>query len=282
MTKKWGLKPKWKLAIYAAPMGILTLALLVSGLTIGKSVSHQINLRARFLPPGSRFPDGKITLLGTDHLGRDVLSQICAGAPISIFVGLTSILIAAVVGTLIGLTAGYLGKWTDIVLMRIVDMQLGFPPLLLAIVLGGVLGPSLGNVVISLSVIRWAMFARLARNMSLQLREQAYVEAAKAAGGAFFWIIRKHLLPNVMGPIIVVATSQISLQILAEASLSFVGFGVRRPLISWGLLINEGKPYLFSAWWTSTFPGIALMLFVFSVSFFGDALQDYLTRRVGL
>lgn len=273
------LHPKAKLTFYAAPVILLTVALLSAGLSIGWDVSRQIDLRSRFLPPGGRFPNGRLSLLGADQLGRDVLLQICVGAPIAIFVGLVSVLIAAAVGTAVGLASGYVGGWTDTIVMRVVDMQLGFPPLLLAIVLGGVLGPSLTNLIISLSVIRWATFARLARNLSLQLRERAFVEASRAVGAPRGWIIVHHILPLSIGPIIVVATSQVGLQMLAEAALSFVGFGIVRPLVTWGLLINEGRAYLSSAWWVSTFPGVALMLYVFAISIFGDALQDYFARR---
>jgi len=265
--------------LYAAPLVILTLSLVTSGLIIGWGISSNINLRARFVSPGGSLPNGKVSLLGTDSLGRDLLQEICVGAPISIFVAIVSVLVAVVVGSVIGLSTGLIGGWMDLVIMRLVDIQLAFPPLLLAIVLGAALGPSLINVIISLSVIRWAIFARLTRSLSLQLREKEFVEAARAIGASKWRIVSKHLWPNAFGAVIIVGTSQVGLQILAEAALSFVGFGITRPLISWGLLINEGKDYLSTAWWVSTFPGLILMLFVFSLALFGDVLKDRMSRR---
>jgi len=264
---------------FGAPALGLTILFIICGLTLGTEISMTANLSQRCLPPGWRAENGETFLLGTDQLGRDLAEQILAGGSLSVFVALVSVFISAVVGSLVGLLAGFVGGWVDLLIMRVVDLQLALPPLFLAVLLAGLIGPSLFNLIIALSIIRWAIFARLTRGLSLQIREQSFVEAARALGASHLRIICRHLLPNTIDSITIVATSQIGFQILAESAVSFLGFGIRRPLVSWGLLISEGRQYLSTAWWISTFPGLALMIYVFSMALFGDALSDYLTRR---
>lgn len=265
--------------LWCLPAMLLIACLLIGNCFVNPSLL-KINLQARFLPPGSRYPDGSFSLLGTDHLGRDLFSQILAGAPLSFLVSSASVFLAMVIGSFAGLTAGFWGRKIDLLIMRLVDMQLGFPPLLLAIILGGVLGPSIRTLVISLTAVRWTTFARLARNLAIRFKAEQFVEAARAVGASNTRIILYHILPNALGQIVILATSQFGLQILAEAALSFLGFGIIRPQISWGLLINEGKPYLITAWWISTFPGLILLFVVLSVSLAGDAIQDYISKKL--
>lgn len=236
-------------------------------------------LEQRLLPPGSRLPDGQIAWFGTDQLGRDLLQQVIHGARVSMLVAASTVAIAGVSGTALGLLSGYYGGLTDTALMGLVDLQLAFPPLLLAILIAAMIGPSVGNVILTLSVIRWAVFARLARGSVLSLREKEFVEAARALGASHARVMTRHILRNILTPIVILATLQIALQMLAEAALSFLGLGIPHPLPSWGVTISQGREYLQNAWWIATVPGAIMTLAVLSVGLFGDAVRDYLDPR---
>lgn len=238
-----------------------------------------LRLEARLQPPGAVLPDGRVAWLGTDQLGRDLLAQIVHGARVSILVAASTVAIAGVFGTALGLLAGYYGGLTDTVLMGLVDLQLAFPPLLLAILLAAMIGPSVGNVILTLSVIRWAVFARLARGSVLSVREKEFVEAARALGASNVRIMWRHMLRNILTPIVILSTLQIALQMLAEAALSFLGLGIPHPLPSWGVTISQGREYLQNAWWIATMPGAVMTLVVLAVGMFGDAVRDYLDPR---
>jgi peptide/nickel transport system permease protein len=238
-----------------------------------------IDLRARLLPPGTELLDGRVAWFGTDHLGRDVLVQVVHGARVSLLIAFGTVLVAAGVGTCLGIVAGYFGGRSDMIIMRIVDIQLAFPPLLLAIIIAGILGPSIWNVVLSLTVIRWAIFARLVRGIALSIREKEYVEGAKALGVRNVGIMARHVLPNTLNAIVIIATLQIALQMLAEGALSFLGMGVPPPTPSWGGLISHGRDYLDTAWWLSTIPGVAMTAVLLIIGMFGDALRDRLDPR---
>lgn len=241
----------------------------------------ELRLEARLVPPGGRLPGGGIAWLGTDQLGRDLLQQVVHGARVSMLVAASTVVIAGVSGTALGLLAGYYGGRTDMAVMRLVDLQLAFPPLLLAILIAAMVGPSLANVILTLSVIRWAVFARLVHGSVLSLREKEFVEAARALGAGHARIMVAHILPNALTPIIILATLQIALQMLAEAALSFLGLGIPHPLPSWGVTISQGRDYLQSAWWIATIPGAVMTLVVLSAGVFGDAVRDYLDPRFG-
>ena len=241
----------------------------------------EIRLEARLLPPGTRLPDGRVAWLGTDQLGRELLQQVVHGARVSMLIAASTVVIAGVSGTALGLLAGYYGGFTDMAVMRLVDLQLAFPPLLLAILIAAMIGPSITNVVLTLSLIRWAVFARLVHGSVLSLREKEFVEAARALGAGHARIMVAHILPNTLTPIIILATLQISLQMLAEAALSFLGLGIPHPLPSWGVTISQGRDYLQNAWWIATIPGAVMTLVVLSAGIFGDALRDYLDPRFG-
>ena len=238
-----------------------------------------IDLRARLLPPGTELADGRVAWFGTDHMGRDVLVQVVHGARVSLLIAFGTVLIAAVVGTFFGVVAGYFGGRSDMIIMRVVDIQLAFPPLLLAIIIAGILGPSIWNVVLSLSVIRWAIFARLVRGIALSIREKEFVEGARALGVRNAGIMARHVLPNTLNAIVIIATLQIALQMLAEGALSFLGMGVPPPTPSWGGLISHGRDYLDTAWWMSTIPGVAMTAVLLIIGMFGDALRDRLDPR---
>jgi peptide/nickel transport system permease protein len=191
-------------------------------------------------------------------------------------VAASTVVLAGVSGTALGLFAGYYGGAVDAVVMRLADLQLSFPALLLAILIAAILGPSVLNVILTLSIIRWAVFTRLAYGSVLSLRERQFVEAARAQGSTHARVMWAHILPNMLTPIIIVATLQVGAQMLAEASLSFLGLGIPRPLPSWGVTISEGREYLDNAWWIATMPGVFLTFAVMVVGWFGDALRDYL------
>jgi peptide/nickel transport system permease protein len=238
-----------------------------------------LRLDQRLMPPGTRLPDGQVAWFGTDQLGRDLLQQVVHGARVSILVAASTVVIAGVSGTALGVLAGYFGGLTDTVLMGLVDLQLAFPPLLLAILIAAMIGPSVGNVILTLSVIRWAVFARLARGSVLSVREKEFVEAAKALGASHARVMARHVFRNILTPIVILATLQIALQMLAEAALSFLGLGIPHPLPSWGVTISQGRDYLDNAWWITTMPGAVMTVAVLSVGMFGDAVRDYLDPR---
>jgi len=187
--------------------------------------------------------------------------------------------IAGTVGLVIGVFAGYYGKWVDTVAMRIADIQLAFPSILLAILIAGVLGPSITNVILTLSLTRWVTFARVARAAVLTTKEREFVQAARALGASDLRLLALHLVPSTVGPLIVVATVEVGLVIIAEASLSFLGLGTPSEQPSWGATIANGRAYLNTAWWISTMPGVALSLVVLAVGRFGDQVRDLLDPR---
>lgn len=217
--------------------------------------------------------------LGTDTLGRDVLSRMIHGARISFFVSLSALGIAMVLGATTGLVSGYFGSWMDHLLMRLVDIKIALPDILVALVLVAVVGPSVFIALVIVAFFTWSIFARVTRAQVLVLRELDFVSLAKIAGGGRFWIIRRHILPNVMNTILVVASLTIGIVILLEATLSFLGVGIPRPTPAWGVMVADGRDYIARAWWLSTFPGLAIVLVVLAFNFLGDWLRDRLDPK---
>jgi len=234
----------------------------------------------RLKPPFSRLSDGSLAIFGTDQVGQDLLAQMLQGARISIAVGLATLLLAGTIGVTVGLAAGYFGGWLDSVLMRLADIQLAFPSILLAIFIAALLGPSVVNVVIVLAVSNWVTFARVTRGQALATRRREFVDASRTLGAGTWRLIRRCVLPACIAPVLVVATVEIGHVILAEASLSFLGLGTPASTPSWGVTIANGRNYLADAWWISTVPGIALAFLVVSLGVLGDALRDRYDPRL--
>ena len=217
---------------------------------------------------------GKKHILGQDRLGRDILSRIIYGSRVSLQVGIMAVGISLLIGLIVGSVSGYFGGFVDNLFMRIADIFLAFPGILLAIGITAVLGPSLTNVILALSVISWVGYARLIRGQMLSAREYEYVSAARAIGASHFRIIVRHILPNIIAPMLVQASLGMAGAITAEAGLSFLGLGTQPPTPSWGSMLNEGRNYLLVAPHLTTFPGLAIMIVVMAFNFLGDGLRD--------
>jgi peptide/nickel transport system permease protein len=234
----------------------------------------------RRLPPAWMAGGSSAHFFGTDNLGRDILSRAIFGARISLTVSVATILITAAVGTILGILAGYLGGRMEGFLMRVVDVAMAFPGLIIALLLAAIIGPSITTVILSLSLLGWAPYARLIRGETLRLREVDFVAQARINGCSTFRIMLRHIFPNVINPLIIIMTMAVGTLILAEAALSYLGVGVPPPEPSWGNMVNDGRNDIDRAWWISTFPGILIGLVVLSGNFFGDWLRDKLDPRL--
>jgi peptide/nickel transport system permease protein len=238
------------------------------------------NLPDRLKPPAWVEGGSAKYLLGTDTLGRDILSRMLFGARISLSVSLVALLIGGAIGTMLGLIAGYFGKWVDSVVMRLVDMMLSMPLILIALVLVIVFEPGVGTTIGVVALLLWARYARLIRAQVLTIKEQDFISRARVAGASDFRIIVRHVFPNVVNTLIVIATLQVGVVILLEATLSFLGAGIPRPQPSWGAIVSDGRNYIATAWWISVIPGLAIMLTVLSMNMLGDWLRDRLDPKL--
>jgi peptide/nickel transport system permease protein len=234
----------------------------------------------RLLPPVLAKEGEWQYVLGTDHLGRDLLSRIFFGSRVSLMVGFAAVIVGGMLGIALGVAAGFLGGYIDEAIMALADMQLALPTILLAIAVIAALGPSLANLVIVIGISGWVTYARVARGQVLSLREKEFVEAIRAQGGNRFRIIWRHILPNILSPLIVVATLDLARTIILESTLSFLGLGIQPPTPSWGGMLSDGREYLLSAWWIATFPGVALMLTALSFNRLGDWVRDLTDPRL--
>lgn len=235
---------------------------------------YLIEMSLRNLPPGTPAESGGVYILGTDPLGRDILSRIMLGSQVSMSVGIASVVISGTLGTFLGLLAGYYRGWIDTMIMRLVDIQMSVPSLLIALLVLYILGPSFLNVVLVLAITRWMVYARVARGLVLSLRETLFVEAARSLGASDARIIMKHLMPNISAPLLVLATLELAVMLLTEASLSFLGLGIQPPDSSWGLMLAEGRTYLTTAWWLVAIPGFAILLTTLSVNIIATWLRQ--------
>jgi peptide/nickel transport system permease protein len=237
-------------------------------------------LMKRLRPPAWEARGLREHPLGTDHLGRDILSRIVYGGRISLGVGLSAVTLSALIGVTLGLLAGFHGGRTDAVVMRVADVFLAIPYILLAMGVVFALGPSLLNVILVMAVTRWVQFARIVRADVLSIREREFVSGARARGNRSLRLLLRHVLPNALTPIIVVATLELAFMIIYESALSFLGLGVQPPTPTWGWMLADGRNYIATAWWLATFPGLAIMLTVLAVNLLGDWLRDTLDPRL--
>lgn len=259
---------------------VLLAAAFAPWLTPFDPLEQDINQRLR--EPGWQTAEGRIHALGTDHLGRDILARVIFGSRIALLVGLSAVLISGVLGMAIGLVSGYFGGKVDDFFMRLADIQLAFPFILLAIAVIGVLGPSLRNIIIVIGVSSWVVYARVVRGEVLSIREREFVQAAIALGSRDGRVLVRHVLPNAFTPWLVVATLDMARVIVIESALSFLGLGVQPPTPTWGGMLADGRVYLSTAWWLATFPGLAILVTVLGINLLGDGLRDTLDPRLNV
>ncbi|MCL0065155.1 ABC transporter permease [Dehalococcoidia bacterium] len=265
---------KHRLAMIGAAIILALVLIAVLAPFIAPHDPIEQNLEHRLLSPNTEY------LLGTDNLGRCILSRLIHGTSVSLQIGIMVVGIASITGVTLGLIAGYRGGLTDELIMRIVDILLAFPGIILALAIAGILGPSLYNVMLALAVIGWTSYARVVRGSVLSVKEKEFVEAAQALGTGEARIMFRHILPNVMAPVIVMATLGMAHVILAAAALSFLGLGAQPPTPEWGSMLNDGRAFMRSAPHLTIFPGLAIMVTVLAFNFLGDGLRDILDPRL--
>lgn len=270
---------KWTVPIAAAALLVVLLCALFAPRMAPRDPDEQ-DLTARLLPPSWQTGGTQEYLLGTDALGRDMLSRIIYGARISMIVGLAAVTVQAGVGCVLGLASGYYGGRLDALFMRIADIQLAVPFLVLAIAVMAVLGAGLRNVILVLGISGWVIYGRVIRSEVLAIRMNEYVEATRALGSSSVRIMFRHILPNVASSLLVISTLEIARLIIAEASLSYLGLGVQPPTATWGGMVADGRNWIMTSWWVSTLPGAAIFLTVLSVNIVGDFLRDLLDPRL--
>ncbi|MCV3242368.1 ABC transporter permease [Mesorhizobium sp. ZC-5] len=267
----------WPIVPFAIMLAVLV-AMTVFAPYVAPLDPNQQNLLARLKPPG-HVARGVTYLLGSDELGRDVLSRVIYGARVSLSVAFASVVLSGIFGSLLGMVAAFYRGWIEIIIMRIVDIVLSIPAILLAIITVAVVGPSLYTVVIVLAFTRWPRYARVAYGQTLSVANMPYVRLSRFMGAGWPRLLGRHILPNIAGPLIVVATLEFGLMVLFEAGLSFLGLGVQPPTSSWGAMLSVGRNYVATAWWIATFPGLALFLLVLSINLIGDYTRDRLDPR---
>jgi peptide/nickel transport system permease protein len=273
------LQTKWPLLAVLILLGVTFAA--IFGPSIAPLDPNRQDIMMRLADPLAVGRRHALFLLGTDGLGRDVFSRLIYGARVSLLVGICSILVGGTIGIVAGLFAGYFGGWVDDVIMRLGDIQLAFPFILLAIMFLVILGPGVLNIIIVLGVGQWVTYARIVRAQTLSLREKEYVEAARALGDSTLFIIFRTILPNIIAPLTVIASFNVASVILSEASLSFLGLGVPPNVPTWGAMLADSRDQLMAnKWWLAFFPGMAIVLTVLSFNILGDWLRDFLDPRL--
>jgi peptide/nickel transport system permease protein len=267
----------WSVLPFAAIVVLMVLLALAAPLVSPANPDAQ-NLLARLKPPGT-VSRGITYYLGSDELGRDILSRLIYGARISLLVAFASVTLSGIFGSVLGMVAAFYRGWLETVIMRFADIVLSIPAILLAIITVAILGTGLVNVVIVLALTRWPRYARVAYGQTLSVSNMPYVKLSRFMGAGWMRLLGRHILPNIAGSLVVVATLEFGLMVLFEASLSFLGLGVQPPTSSWGAMLSTGRNYVASAWWIATFPGLALFLLVLSINLIGDHVRDRLDPR---
>jgi peptide/nickel transport system permease protein len=265
------------------PLAMLTFLLVIPAVLAPQVAPHDPlkgSLANRLKAPAWQEGGSLEYPLGTDKLGRDILSRIIYGARVSLVVSLVAILVGGALGTALGLISGYFGRWVDSLIMRLVDISLSLPTILLALVLVAAVGPSFATVITVLVVLLWARYARLVRAETLGIKERDFIARARVAGASHARIMVKYIFPNVVNSLVVLATLQVGYVILLESALSFLGAGLPRPTPAWGLMIADGRELIVTAWWVSMFPGLAIMLTVLALNLLGDWLRDHLDPKL--
>ncbi|WDF05193.1 ABC transporter permease [Shouchella hunanensis] len=278
--KRWG-QLLWRSKTGTVGFFIVVAVILVAAFAsvLAPHDPNEIN-PINMLQPPMWIEGGSIShILGTDNLGRDILSRIIYGSQISLLVGIASVVVAGIIGVTIGIIAGFYGGWIDSILMRLVDSFLSIPNILFALVILSVFGPSVWTLIFVLGVTNWVNYARLVRGEVLSIKEREFVKAARSIGVKNRVIMYRHLLPNVISSFIVISTLSVATTIILEASLSFLGLGIQSPDISWGGILSDGRDYLATSWWLATFPGLAITVAVLGIIFLGDWLRDVLDPR---
>jgi peptide/nickel transport system permease protein len=274
LRELWRVIRRSKLALIGLVIIVSLVVLAIIGPTIAPYDPNDLNVRQRTQAPSLSHP------FGTDDRGRDVLSRVLYGARVSLKVGFIAVGISATVGVLLGAVSGYFRGWLDELIMRLTDIMFAFPGILLAIAIMAVLGPSVTNAMIALGIVYTPIFARITRAAVLAVRSEVFVEAARASGAGSSRIIARHIMPNVLAPIIVETTLSLAFAILAEAALSFLGLGTPPPAPSWGRMLSEGREFIRDAPWMGLFPGLAIVITVMGFNFLGDGLRDALDPRL--
>ena len=275
----FGLSRPWRRAVL---LGALLACIFLVGIfapLLTPQDSFKVSVRDRLKPPGYVSDSGGLFILGTDGVGRDVLSRVILGSQMSLLISVSAVVIAAVTGSIVGLVTGFLRGKTETVVMRIADIWLAFPEILLALSVTAVLGASVTNLIIALGLSRWVSYLRLVRGNVLGIREREFVIAAQSIGVSPLRIMFRHVLPNTADVIVILAALHLGQMIILESALSFLGLGIQPPTPSWGGMIGDGRIYLHNAWWVATFPGLAIAITVLTAGLFGDALRDALDPR---
>lgn len=263
-----------RVGMMGASITLLLIVVAIFGPTLAPHPPNQMNFADQFSPPTLEYP------LGTDDFGRDILSRIMYGARISLLVGAIAVGLAATVGTVLGMAAGYGSRFLDEVIMRSMDVLFAFPTILLALAIMAILGRGVSNAMIAIGIVYIPIFARIARGATLSVKNEEFVRAAQALGGGDLHILARHIFPNILAPLIVETALSLSFAILAEAALSFFGLGTQPPDPSWGRMLNEGRGFFRQSIWMGIFPGLAIMLTVMGFNFLGDGLRDSLDPRL--
>jgi ABC-type dipeptide/oligopeptide/nickel transport system permease subunit len=271
---------KWGLASALVLLGIIASAVLAPALTPHDPL--RVNIRNRLAPPAWMAAGTWTHPLGTDQVGRDLLSRIVHGGRVSLVVGISAVLVASAIGVLLGLTAGYFGPRVDWTIMTLVNIMLTFPFVLLALAVIAVLGPSLRNMIVVLGVAGWPIYCRVVRAETLALREREFVLAGHALGMSHARVVFRQILPNLVSPIVVIATLQVAQVIILESFLSFLGLGIQPPTPAWGNMLGEGRVYMLNSWWIAAFPGLAIFVTTLVINLMGNALRDWLDPHMKL